>query len=201
MELCNNHHDLILEPDLLFKRSSWLLCGEWIIQGWKYKGQDQEATDVTQVRDFQSDRRKVGIFSLLHCLTSQLPIEPLYCAGPYARNQVSSDEDDVSRDPYRPVEHAAVHGLCVSSQVWWGCWSHHTCRESLWVQPAETDLSYGTWGNHGSDTPPRLPCSVRVKWQDPPTLRGGDYTNVWTPGGRIIELFYGLSATVPEPNL
>ena len=37
IELCNHHYDLILEPDLLFKRSSWLLCGERIIEGEKDK--------------------------------------------------------------------------------------------------------------------------------------------------------------------
>ena len=81
----------------------------------------------------------------------------------------------------------------------YGCLPYQTCKESLWLQSAKK-LSCMTWSNHGSNTPSRLPYSLRIKWQVPLILGSRDYTNVLTPGCRIIELFYGLCATVPVPN-
>lgn len=48
---------------------------------------------------FKVTKGKLAFFSLFHCISCQLPIEPMFGARPGARSQVSSDGDDIRRDP------------------------------------------------------------------------------------------------------
>lgn len=108
IELCNHHYDLILEPDLLFKRSSWLLCGERIIAGekdkrivsggyWRYPG--------SQI--FKVTKGKLAFF---HSSLHQLPTT--YWAR--VRCQARCQEPGLQWWRWYQtirVEHTAVHGL------------------------------------------------------------------------------------------
>lgn len=149
---------------------------------------------------FKVTKGKLAFFSLFHCISCQLPIEPMFKVRPVpgARSPVMEMILDVIR-----VEHTAVHGLCcLLAGLTRMFLSSNLQGESL-TTPAKNSILSVPWSYQAAVTAHHS-CHALLESSNR-SLPHLEIKQMWEHGEGvgwgIIELFYGLSATVPEPNL